>query len=191
MSATRRSIVSSPLVGEDKGGGSRETHPVGGGPPPAFPPPAPPPTPTRPHKGGGSAGDASSFDSTQSTSALAGLRVVELARVLAGPTTGQTLADLGADVVKVESPEGDETRRWGPPFIDTEGEQSAAYFHSCNRGKRSVVADFGTERGREIVRRLAARSDVLIENFKVEDSPSSASTTSRFVTSTRASSIAR
>jgi crotonobetainyl-CoA:carnitine CoA-transferase CaiB-like acyl-CoA transferase len=102
-----------------------------------------------------------------STSALAGLRVVELARVLAGPTAGQTLADLGADVVKIESPEGDETRRWGPPFIDTEGEQSAAYFHSCNRGKRSIVADFGTERGREIVRRLAARSDVLIENFKV------------------------
>jgi crotonobetainyl-CoA:carnitine CoA-transferase CaiB-like acyl-CoA transferase len=102
-----------------------------------------------------------------SAGALAGLRVVELARVLAGPTTGQTLADLGADVIKVESPEGDETRRWGPPFIDTEGEQSAAYFHSCNRGKRSIVADFATERGREIVRRLAARSDVLIENFKV------------------------
>jgi crotonobetainyl-CoA:carnitine CoA-transferase CaiB-like acyl-CoA transferase len=100
-------------------------------------------------------------------SALAGLRVLELARVLAGPTTGQTLADLGADVIKVESPEGDETRRWGPPFIDTEGEESAAYFHSCNRGKRSIVADFATDRGREIVRRLAARSDVLIENFKV------------------------
>ena len=100
-------------------------------------------------------------------SPLAGLRVVELARVLAGPTIGQTLADLGADVIKVESPEGDETRRWGPPFIDTEGEQSAAYFHSCNRGKRSIVADFATERGREIVQRLAARSDVLIENFKV------------------------
>jgi crotonobetainyl-CoA:carnitine CoA-transferase CaiB-like acyl-CoA transferase len=99
--------------------------------------------------------------------ALAGVRVLELARVLAGPTTGQTLADLGADVIKVESPEGDETRRWGPPFIDSGGEQSAAYFHSCNRGKRSIVADFSTERGREIVRRLAARSDVLIENFKV------------------------
>jgi glutaryl-CoA transferase len=102
-----------------------------------------------------------------SESALAGLRVVELARVLAGPTTGQTLADLGADVIKVESPEGDETRAWGPPFIETEGERAAAYFHSCNRGKRSIVADFTTERGREIVRRLAARSDVLIENFKV------------------------
>jgi crotonobetainyl-CoA:carnitine CoA-transferase CaiB-like acyl-CoA transferase len=100
-------------------------------------------------------------------SALDGLQVLELARVLAGPTTGQTLADLGADVIKVESPEGDETRRWGPPFIDTEGEQAAAYFHSCNRGKRSIVADFATERGREIVRRLAARADVVIENFKV------------------------
>ena len=99
--------------------------------------------------------------------ALAGLRVLELARVLAGPTAGQTLADLGADVIKVESPEGDETRAWGPPFIETEGERAAAYFHSCNRGKRSIVADFTTERGREIVRRLAARSDVLIENFKV------------------------
>ncbi len=100
-------------------------------------------------------------------SALKGIRVVELARVLAGPTTGQTLADLGADVIKVESPEGDETRRWGPPFIETDGEPSAAYFHSCNRGKRSIVADFGSERGREIVRRLAARADVLVENFKV------------------------
>jgi len=102
-----------------------------------------------------------------SAGALEGLRVVELARVLAGPTTGQTLADLGADVIKVESPGGDETRAWGPPFIDTDGERSAAYFHSCNRGKRSIVADFATERGREIVRRLAERADVLIENFKV------------------------
>jgi len=99
--------------------------------------------------------------------ALSGIRVVELARILAGPWIGQTLADLGADVVKVESPEGDDTRRWGPPFIDAGGEQAAAYFHGCNRGKRSIVADFSTERGREIVRRLAARSDVLIENFKV------------------------
>jgi crotonobetainyl-CoA:carnitine CoA-transferase CaiB-like acyl-CoA transferase len=102
-----------------------------------------------------------------SESALAGVRVLELARVLAGPTTGQTLADLGAEVIKVESPEGDETRAWGPPFIETDGQMSAAYFHSCNRGKRSIVADFSTEHGREIVRRLAARSDVLIENFKV------------------------
>ena len=64
------------------------------------------------------------------------MRVVELARILAGPWIGQTLADLGADVIKVESPEGDDTRRWGPPFIDTEGERAAAYFHACNRGKR-------------------------------------------------------
>ena len=61
---------------------------------------------------------------------MPGLRVLELARMLAGPWIGQTLADLGADVIKVESPEGDDTRRWGPPFIDTEGEQSAAYFHA-------------------------------------------------------------
>ncbi len=99
--------------------------------------------------------------------ALSGVRVVELARILAGPWIGQSLADLGADVVKVESPEGDDTRRWGPPFIETDGERAAAYFHCCNRGKRSIVADFATDRGREIVRRLAARSDVLIENFKV------------------------
>jgi len=100
-------------------------------------------------------------------SALAGIKVVELARVLAGPWIGQTLADLGADVIKVESPDGDETRGWGPPFLTTGGERAAAYFHGCNRGKRSIVADFGTERGREIVRRLASRSDVLVENFKV------------------------
>jgi len=100
-------------------------------------------------------------------SALSGIRVAELARILAGPWIGQTLADFGADVIKVESPEGDDTRRWGPPFIVTEGERAAAYFHACNRGKRGIVADFTTERGREIVRRLALRSDVLIENFKV------------------------
>jgi len=100
-------------------------------------------------------------------SALTGLRVVELARILAGPWIGQTLADLGADVIKVESPEGDDTRRWGPPFIDADGERAAAYFHACNRGKRSIVADFSTARGCEIVRRLAAQADVLIENFRI------------------------
>jgi crotonobetainyl-CoA:carnitine CoA-transferase CaiB-like acyl-CoA transferase len=98
---------------------------------------------------------------------LAGLRVVELARILAGPWIGQTLADLGADVIKVESPEGDDTRRWGPPFIEHGGERTAAYFHACNRGKRSVVADFSTEEGASLVRRLAAQADVLIENFKL------------------------
>jgi len=100
---------------------------------------------------------------------LGGLKVLELARVLAGPWIGQTLADLGADVIKVESPEGDDTRRWGPPFVrDAAGEPAdAAYFHCCNRGKRSVVADFRTSEGRQLVLDLAARSDVLIENFKV------------------------
>ncbi len=100
---------------------------------------------------------------------LQGLKVLELARILAGPWIGQTLADLGADVIKVESPQGDDTRTWGPPFIEGEdGEQlDAAYFHACNRGKRSVVLDFTTPEGQEAVRRLAAQSDVLLENFKV------------------------
>lgn len=100
---------------------------------------------------------------------LKGIRVLELARILAGPWIGQTLADLGADVIKVESPAGDDTRTWGPPFVaGEEGEKlDAAYFHACNRGKRSVVLDFTTEEGQEAVRRLAAQSDVLLENFKV------------------------
>ena len=99
---------------------------------------------------------------------LAGIKVVELARVLAGPWAGQILADLGAEVVKVESPEGDDTRRWGPPFVDNgDGTQDAAYFHSTNRNKRSVVADFRTEEGKALVRELVCDADVLIENFKV------------------------
>ena len=80
---------------------------------------------------------------------------------------GQLLADLGADVIKVESPQGDETRSWGPPFIEQDGDKTAAYFYSCNRGKRSIIADFREPKGRETVRQLAAKSDVLIENFKV------------------------
>ncbi|MFQ6161109.1 CaiB/BaiF CoA transferase family protein [Sinorhizobium meliloti] len=100
---------------------------------------------------------------------LKGIRVLELARILAGPWIGQTLADLGADVVKVESPAGDDTRTWGPPFVKGEDDErlDAAYFHACNRGKRSVVLDFTTAEGQEAVRRLAAQSDVLLENFKV------------------------
>ena len=101
------------------------------------------------------------------TAPLAGLRVVELARILAGPWAGQTLADLGADVIKVEAPEGDDTRRWGPPFIERDGDRSAAYFHAANRGKRSVTADFRTDEGQALVRDLVANADVLIENFKV------------------------
>lgn len=98
---------------------------------------------------------------------LQGLRVIELARILAGPWIGQTLADLGADVIKVESPQGDDTRQWGPPFIEHKGEQSAAYFHCCNRGKRSVVVDFRSEQGQQTVRELVRDADVLIENFKL------------------------
>lgn len=98
---------------------------------------------------------------------LAGIKVVELARILAGPWAGQTLADLGADVIKIEAPEGDDTRRWGPPFIDRDGDESAAYFHATNRGKRSVVCDFRTPVGQDLVRKLVADADVVIENFKV------------------------
>src|SRR5215510_5053075 len=101
---------------------------------------------------------------------LAGLRVLELARILAGPWAGQLLADLGADVVKVERKgTGDDTRGWGPPFVEaSDGSHlGAAYFHATNRGKRSIELDFESEDGRRIVKTLAARSDVLIENFKV------------------------
>ncbi|WP_420396634.1 CaiB/BaiF CoA transferase family protein [Nioella sp.] len=98
---------------------------------------------------------------------LEGLKVLELARILAGPWAGQTLSDLGAEVTKVESPAGDDTRQWGPPFIEREGDKTAAYFHSCNRGKRTVTADFRTSEGQELVRMLAAESDILIENFKL------------------------
>jgi len=98
---------------------------------------------------------------------LAGIKVIELARILAGPWVGQTLSDLGCDVIKVESPEGDDTRQWGPPWIDCDGEQTAAYFHSCNRGKQSVTVDLKTETGLKKVRALIAEADILIENFKV------------------------
>lgn len=98
---------------------------------------------------------------------LEGLKVVELARVLAGPFVGQSLADLGAEVIKVESPDGDDTRKWGPPFVERDGDVSAAYYYSANRGKDSVVADFRTEEGRQTVRDLVADADILVENFKV------------------------
>lgn len=102
-----------------------------------------------------------------SNAPLNGIKVIELARILAGPWIGQTLSDLGADVIKVESPAGDDTRTWGPPWIDIDGEQSAAYFHACNRGKQSVVVDLKTEEGRRKVLDLLDGADVLIENFKV------------------------
>jgi crotonobetainyl-CoA:carnitine CoA-transferase CaiB-like acyl-CoA transferase len=104
---------------------------------------------------------------TPSMTPLAGIKVIELARILAGPWAGQTLADLGADVIKVESPEGDDTRRWGPPFIDNGGEVTAAYFFAANRGKRGVVVDFSTQAGAAQVIDLIRDADVVIENFKL------------------------
>ncbi|WMT87694.1 CoA transferase [Pelagibacterium sp. 26DY04] len=103
---------------------------------------------------------------------LAGLRVVELARILAGPWLGQTLADLGAEVIKVESPQGDDTRYWGPPFIERDDGQGgtetvAAYFHAANRSKRSVVCDFNDPTQLKRLKALIAEADVLVENFKL------------------------
>ena len=100
---------------------------------------------------------------------LSGLRVLELARVLAGPWAGQILADLGAEVIKVErTGTGDDTRPWGPPNVEGENGENlgSAYYHSTNRGKRSIALDFESEKGRRVVGKLAARSDILIENFK-------------------------
>ncbi|WP_085676656.1 MULTISPECIES: CaiB/BaiF CoA-transferase family protein [unclassified Pseudomonas] len=103
--------------------------------------------------------------------ALSHLRVLDLSRVLAGPWSGQILADLGADVIKVERPgSGDDTRAWGPPFLkDAQGENTseAAYYLSANRNKRSVTIDFTQPEGQRLVRELAAKSDIVIENFKV------------------------
>ena len=101
--------------------------------------------------------------------ALAGLKVLDLSRILAGPYAAQTFADLGADVVKVENPDGgDDTRKWGPPFTQNGdgGRDDAAYFTACNRNKRSVTIDFSTKEGADLVRKLAAKADILIENFK-------------------------
>ncbi|MDA8804024.1 CoA transferase [Amylibacter sp.] len=98
---------------------------------------------------------------------LKGLRVIELARILAGPWAGQTLADLGAEVIKIESKTGDDTRTWGPPFINTGDETNAAYYHSCNRGKQSVSLDFKDKNDLIKLENLIASADILIENFKV------------------------
>ncbi len=95
---------------------------------------------------------------------LNGIKILELSRVLAGPWAGQLLADLGGEVVKIESPKGDETRSWGPPFNRS---KISSYFQSANRGKKSVVADFSRHEDLEMVKNLASRADVIIENFKV------------------------
>jgi formyl-CoA transferase len=104
---------------------------------------------------------------------LDGIRVLDLTRVLAGPWAAQNLADLGAEVIKVERPgHGDDTRKWGPPFLrDREGRDTpdAAYYLACNRGKKSITLDFTHADGRALARGLAMRSDVLLENFKVGD----------------------
>lgn len=98
---------------------------------------------------------------------LAGLRVIEMARVLAGPWAGQTLADLGAEVIKVEAPRGDDTRQWGPPFVTRGEDVSASYFHSTNRGKASVTIDFRDDAGKARLLDLLGDADILIENYKV------------------------
>ena len=102
---------------------------------------------------------------------LKGLKVVELARILAGPWVGQTLADLGAEVIKVEAPEGDDTRRWGPPFMQRDSEDGdtetvAVYFHAANRGKTSVICDFKNPEDLDRLKVLISEADVLVENFK-------------------------
>jgi crotonobetainyl-CoA:carnitine CoA-transferase CaiB-like acyl-CoA transferase len=106
--------------------------------------------------------------SSQPTGPLAGLRVVDCSTVLAGPYCTMLLADLGADVVKVEPPEGDATRGWGPPWVGSEadGTRTAAYYLSVNRNKRSVRLDLKQPEGREVLRRLLAGADVLVENFR-------------------------
>ncbi|CUH41913.1 Succinyl-CoA:(R)-benzylsuccinate CoA-transferase subunit BbsF [Ruegeria atlantica] len=101
------------------------------------------------------------------TTPLHGLKVIELARILAGLWIGQTLADLGADVLKIESPEGDDTRKWGPPFIERDGDNTAAYLHAANRGKDSIALDFWDAGDRAKLLYLIRDADVLIEDFKV------------------------
>ena len=106
----------------------------------------------------------------KTTGALAGLKVLDLSRVLAGPWCTQILADLGADVVKIERPGvGDDTRGWGPPFLkDADGRdtQQSTYFTACNRNKRSVTIDMATPEGQALLQRMAAQSDIVVENFK-------------------------
>src|SRR3546814_14287407 len=105
--------------------------------------------------------------------ALAGIRVIDCSRVLAGPICTQTLGDLGADIVKIERPGmGDDTRKWGPPFLkDADGNDTSesAYYLSTNRNKRSVALDISRPEGREVLLRLLQGADVFIENFKVGD----------------------
>ena len=103
---------------------------------------------------------------------LTGLRVLDLSRILAGPTCTQLFGDLGADVIKIERPvAGDDTRRWGPPFVQVDGEdsQESAYYLCANRNKRSLAVDMASSEGQEIIKKIAAESDIVVENFKVGD----------------------
>jgi len=99
--------------------------------------------------------------------ALRGIQVLDLSRILAGPWCTQNLADLGAEVLKIEHPDrGDDTRQWGPPYMERQGEALSAYFSCCNRGKASRAIDFSTPEGADVIRALARTADVLVENFK-------------------------
>ena len=110
---------------------------------------------------------------TNRSGPLSGIRVLDMSRILAGPWVGQMLADLGAEVIKVERPgKGDDTRGWGPPFVkDRDGNDTtdAAYFMCANRGKKSLTLDIAKAEGQEIIRELAQQSDILLENYKVGD----------------------
>jgi len=113
------------------------------------------------------------MNANKNNAPLRGLKVVELARILAGPWVGQTLADLGAEIIKVESPQGDDTRHWGPPFIEREDEggtveQTAAYYHGANRGKSSIICDFTSHEDMTKLKDLIAQADVVVENFKFQ-----------------------
>lgn len=100
-------------------------------------------------------------------SSLEGLRVLDLSRVLAGPWATQLLGDFGADVVKVERPEkGDDTRAWGPPWLEKDEQRESAYFLACNRNKRSITVDLASKKGQQLIRALAAEADVFVENFR-------------------------
>mgnify|MGYP003958389681 CR=1 FL=1 len=108
---------------------------------------------------------------TTNTGPLKGLRILDMSRILAGPTCTQILGDLGADVIKIERPgAGDDTRKWGPPYVkDADGNDTSesAYYLCANRNKRSLTVDITKPEGQQIIRKLAAKCDVLIENYKV------------------------
>lgn len=122
------------------------------------------------------------------TRPLDGIRVLELTRILAGPWCGQLLADLGADVIKIERPgSGDDTRHWGPPFVTSPGGDNlgSAYFHSTNRGKRSFEIDIASPTGQEIVHDLIREADIVIETFKAGALPNTVSIMPRWRRSTQ------